>query len=412
MGRRAVAITAAAVVVALVLAGGAVALGQIREHRLTVVMPAASNLVAGTAVQVNGHDAGTIRTITTRDGQAMIEVGLNPDQTGLPDGTSARIRWNAVLGERILELVPGPTGGPALPDGALIRGGVAPVEFDDLLATLDEPTRQRLVSLVGRLDDTLAGSEGDVNRTLQTAGPAVEALGRVLQGVGSDGPAIRTLITHLEDLTSRVADRRESVSATVEQLTRSTGELAGRREQLRDALRELPSTLAAVRSTMDRVPAAVDATAPLLRDLEPATGRLPEVSRKLAPLLADLRPATAELRPTLQAATVLLGRTPALLDSAHVALPQAKTTLEQSSDAVAFLRPYTPEIVGFLANWGSFAGNYDSNGHYTRVLSPQSATTVTANPGVLPPGMTVRRTPAPGELEDQPWTDATGSGIR
>ena len=31
-----------------------------------------------------------------------------------------------------------------------------------------------------------------------------------------------------------------------------------------------------------------------------------------------------------------------------------------------FLRPYTPEVVGWLSNWASFAGNYDSNGHYAR----------------------------------------------
>ncbi len=413
MRPRPLAVTAAVAVLALLVAGCSVALASAGSHRATIVMPAASNLVAGTAIQIDGHDAGRVEEISTRDGQAWIDISVDDAYAPLHDGTTARIRWKALIGERILEVLPGPPTNAPLPEGAIVVGGVAPVEIDDALSALDEPTRQRLVSLVEQLDGTLAGdSDQDVNRTLQTAGPAVDALGRVLQGVGSDGPAIKTLLTHLNQLTGRVAQRRSDVSQVVEQLSGATGELVKRRAELRDTLHELPSTLATIQSTMDKVPAATDATVPLLKDIEPATAKLPSVASNLAPLLADLRPATAELRPTLQAANVLLGRTPALLDTAHLAIPKTTNALDSSKDAAAFLRPYTPEIVGFLANWGSHSANYDGTGHYARVLAPQSASSLTANPGVAPPGVEVHRAPLPGELEGQPWTDATGSGIR
>jgi phospholipid/cholesterol/gamma-HCH transport system substrate-binding protein len=32
-----------------------------------------------------------------------------------------------------------------------------------------------------------------------------------------------------------------------------------------------------------------------------------------------------------------------------------------------FLRPYTPELTGWLRDYGAGAANYDANGHYARV---------------------------------------------
>jgi phospholipid/cholesterol/gamma-HCH transport system substrate-binding protein len=127
----------------------------------------------------------------------------------------------------------------------------------------------------------------------------------------------------------------------------------------------------------------------------------------------DLEPALKDLRPTVESARDVLGYTPDLLDGTHDVLPAMTRAIDSSRDAVSFLRPYTPEIVGVFSNWGSFAANYDSNGTYARVFAPESASTFTLNqPGVLPPGLWIDRTPLPGSLERQPWTDANGSGPR
>ncbi|SBW22814.1 hypothetical protein FDG2_3167 [Candidatus Protofrankia californiensis] len=80
--------------------------------------------------------------------------------------------------------------------------------------------------------------------------------------------------------------------------------------------------------------------------------------------------------------------------------------------AFAFLRPYTPEVVSFLALWGSAFGNYDANGHYTRAHLQTGASSVDNNPGVLAPGLRNDPYPLPGAIGNQPWTDAFGSGAR
>jgi phospholipid/cholesterol/gamma-HCH transport system substrate-binding protein len=409
MIRRVLVLATVAVIVAVI---GLFAFRWTRDYQLSLVLPAASNLVVGSPIQIKGRSAGEIEEVHTEDDHAVVRVIVNREYAPLHDGTTARIRWQALLGERVLEVLPGPVSNPVLPDGALVVGALAPVEFDDVLSALDPATRARLTSLVHQVDGTLDGRQKDLNDTLRTAGPAIGALGRVVEGIGADGPAIAAVVRRLDELTRTVADRRSDVSGVVQHLAQTGAELAQRRTQLRDTLRELPSTLAEARATLDRVPEASDATLPLLAKLRPSTSRLPAIARNLSPLLADLRPAVADLRPTLQAADRLLEGTPGLLDGAHSVFPQLTDTLRSSRNAVAFLRPYTPEIAGTLANFGSFPAAVDGNGHYARLFAPEGGASLTNNPGVLPPGLAQDRAPLPGSLEGQPWTDATGRGIR
>jgi phospholipid/cholesterol/gamma-HCH transport system substrate-binding protein len=401
--------------VAVVLVASAVALifRPTFGYQATLVLPAASNLVSHTPIQIDGRDAGTIEDVWTEEGRAMVRVSVDSQYAPLHDGTNARVRWKAVLGERILELLPGPVKNPALPDEALIVGSISPVEFDEVLATLDPATREKLTSLIGRLDGTLKGHEPDLNATLHTAGPAIDAVGGVLDGIGNDGPAISDLVSRMNSLTSEAVERRTDVSDAIEHLAHAAAEISQRRAEIRETLRELPSTLTEVDRTMRRVPAATDATVPLLNDLAPGVSRLPSVAKRLDSVTSDLEPALKDLRPTMNAARDVLRETPGLLDATHGVFPPLAQAIDSTRDAASFLRPYTPEIIGLFSNWGSFAGNYDSNGTYARVFSPQSASSFSPNtPGVLPPGLWIDRTPLPGSLEGQPWKDANGSGPR
>jgi phospholipid/cholesterol/gamma-HCH transport system substrate-binding protein len=240
----------------------------------------------------------------------------------------------------------------------------------------------------------------------------VEALGGVLRAVGSDGPAIKDLAGQLNGMVTTLVNRDQQVRAIVSGLSGATDAAAQQRDQLRTALRKLPGTLGTADRTLADVPGTVDKAVPLLDDLRPATDRLPAVARTLRPVLADLRPTVAQLRPTLGSLGTLLQFTPGLLDSAHGALPGTDSAVTSLTPALSFLRPYTPEVVGWLSNWGSSAANYDSNGHYMRVNIPAGISSFDNNPGVMPPGMVSDTFPAPGAIAGQPWTDAFGGGVR
>lgn len=401
-------------------AGGAAAAALVdsgRGYEVTVVMPTAPNLVKGGKVEVDGADAGRVSELRVRDGQALITVGVRDDFAPLPTGTTARIEWKALLGERILVLEPGPADNPDLPDRGRVEGSRQRVEIDQVLAALDAPTRARLRSLAARAAATLSDSEGDVNATLRTAGPALEALGEVADAVGRDGQALRSLISRIRDVTEVTTARRSDVRSAVVDLQDLAARTARERAAMDRALAELPATLEQATRTLGAVPGTVDQADPLLRDAAPLAAEIGAVARDLRPLLQDLRPTLQNLRPALAEAATLLQGTPALLDGAAATLPGLTQITNGGLPALDFLRPYTPELAGWLANWGSATANYDVYGNYARIWVQGGMASFNETPaGASPPGPLgfVRSNPhrQPGELEGQPWNDANGSGMR
>ncbi|MCE3554465.1 MCE family protein [Pseudonocardia sp. RS11V-5] len=404
---------AVAAVSGLLVLGAVVAIGGTGSYRVQAVLPSAVNIVDGGALLVNGFEAGTVAGIEARDGKALVTMDLDRDVAPLHDGATVTIGWKAVLSERSIQITDGPAGNAELPDGAMLPGTMPKAtEVDDVLNALDAPTRDRLRSLVGNLDGALTGNEQNLNATLRTSGPAVSALGRVLQAVGTDGPAIRNLVVRLNDMMGTLRDRDAQVRTVIEQVARFSAETAGRRDQLRDTLSQLPPTLDRAKTTLDLVPSVVDEATPLLDDLRPATEKLGPVSRSLRPLLQDLRPLTADLRPTLGAAQDLLDRTPGLLDVAHADLPPLTSIVGDLQDPLAVLRPMMPEVIAWASHWGSAMANYDGNGNYARIYFQEGTTSVTDMPSVIPPGITYDPYPNPGAIAGQEWTDAFGDGLR
>ncbi|WP_243794883.1 MlaD family protein [Saccharopolyspora gloriosae] len=410
--RRVVRWGAAVVVAALAFGGVAWAAGG-EDYELQLAMPNAANLLEGSRVEVDGKTIGSVAGLEARDGEAMVTVSVDDEYAPLHAGTKAQIEWRGLLGERVIRLVPGPEGNTEIPTGGLVQAGSEQVELEQVLAALDEPTREHVKSTVQQLDQQLKDHPQDIRATLNAAGPAVQELGEVLKAVGQDGPAIQRLIRDLRTMMEPLAGRQAELEKIVRDLTAATGTMSAEQQQLKQALGELPSTLDSAKRTMDGVPEAVDETAPLLQDLRPATQQLKSVSQNLSPLLRDLRPAISDLRPTLNSADELLERTPDLLDSTHGTVPGVTQALDQLNPAVQFLRPYTPDLMGWLSNWSAAFANYDSQGHYFHGAVQVSTSVLDDNPGVnvgLKGGPNSR--PAPGMASGEAWVDANGSAPR
>lgn len=398
-------------VVTLLVGLGVVIARQESAYELKLVVPSAAQLTVGSPVWIDGAEVGGVTRLEERDGKAIVTVDLPGADVPLHDGTTTRIEWKSVLGERVVTVYPGPAQNAPIPSGALYEAHSAQIEVDQVLAALDAPTRDRLNSLLQGLNRTLDGREADLQATLRSAGPAVQALGEILHAVGRDGPAIRAVVTQLHEVTAPLAQRQTAIADVVGDLTALTGAVAAEQDQLRDGLRELPATLDTARATLDKVAPASSATVPLLNDVRPATERLPSIAADLSPVMRDLEPVVAQLRPTLEAAQHLLELSPGLLDTGHDVIPEVRSALDGYQPALHFLRPYTPELAGWLTSWGQGFAGYNADSHVWALGLAGGLGEVNEHPALLP-GERVRDEPAPGELVGQPWTDAHGSGMR
>ncbi|GAB4009122.1 MlaD family protein [Nocardioides ultimimeridianus] len=410
LSRKTVALSAVAVLL-VVLALAKVVHGS--PYTVSLLMPSADQAFAGGRVVMRGQTIGHVDSIGVQDGKALVKVDIDDAFAPLPSGTFGRIKWESVLGARIVELVPGPADGAPIPSGKLITGNDEAVDLDDLFSMLDAKTRKNLGTLVVNLNSTLAGkpTQKTLNATLREAGPTFKALLELLRGVGEDGPALRRLVTQLHGVTSVVASRDVSMVRTVNNLNRLTTAVAARQAQLSRTIALLPGTVSQANTTLGHVPGAVTSARELLRALKPSTAQLPQLARYAKPVLVTAKPLLAMLPSTLKDADTLFKYTPGLVRDANATLPSVTTALRTLNPMVSYLRPYTPELVGWLSNWNGVFGSRDAAGHYARALITASASSLDNNPGIMPPGMQQDARPQPGSIAGQTWTDANGDGV-
>lgn len=401
----------ALVVVGLLLIWGVVKLTSGPDYSLTLLMPSAGTAFKDGSVMMRGQKVGRVTSVGVRDGQAEVKVAIDDEYAPLRAGTTARIKWASVLGTRMIELLPGAKTNPEMPSGHLVTGNAEAVDIDELLDTLDAPTRKQLQILVGQLNKTLAGTKPDLRTTLAKAGPTVKAIADLLNAVAQDGPALKKIIKELHGVTSNVSANDADLAGSIKNLDTLTAQIADRQTELSQSIDKLPETIDSATSALNAVPEPVDSTREVLRTLRPSTDRLPAIAKQANPVLADVRPALALLPGTLKDAQELLQYTPGLVNDANAILPTTTSALEQADPMVSYLRPYTPELVGWLSNWNGVFGSRDGSGHYARALITASATSFDQNPGVMPPGMKQDARPLPGSIAGQAWTDAEGDGI-
>lgn len=380
------------------------------SYRVRIVFPDASNVVEGTPVLVNGAGAGSVQSMGVRSGKAVVVAALKSGFAPLHAGTTASIVYRALLGERMVELSPGRISNPVLASGAVVQGSDR-VGLDQVLAALTPTVRAKLVQLVPQLDALLAGRAGQVQAALASAGPAVAALGQVLGGIGADSVTLQQLVTSVDQVVTQAVAQRQAVSHTVSGLAATLQAVAAHDSQVQAAVRALPSTVAQATATFAQLPPTAARVVPLLGALDPAVSQLPSLAAELRPVLQGLVPVTAQLPSVLGGLRQVLQVAPSLLGAAQAVVPGITQAVNGLQPAFAFLRPYTPELVGWLENWGSACANYDSNGNYCRIWVTGGPLNVNALPAAIAPFNTVNTHRQPGALANQPWTDAAGSPV-
>lgn len=113
------------------------------------------------------------------DGSAVVRIALDPD-VELRQGASGEIRAMGLLGDKYVDLAPGPTNAPTLPDGARIEGNV-PTNLDELTKLAGDIGRD-VKELTGALRGSIGGREGEekLNRIVDNLGRLAESLAQMV----------------------------------------------------------------------------------------------------------------------------------------------------------------------------------------------------------------------------------------
>ncbi|WP_320672609.1 MlaD family protein [Patulibacter defluvii] len=386
--RAALIVVLALVVVALgvILLGGGSG-----SHRYSAVLPNAGQLVNGDEVRVGGRRVGTISDIRlTADDRAQIDLEVSDDVGPVHEGTTVTVRAPSLSGiaNRFVSLDLGPNNAPTLKDGATIPADRVDqiVDLDQLFATFDAPTRKGIQRLLRGGARSLRGKEQQANEALRLLNPSFGAGQRLIAEVTRDQPALQRFLSSSADVVTALAADKASLTGLVDHARSTSSEIVAEEQALNAALDRLPGTLRKGNTTFVNLRRTLDDLDPLVAASKPATRRLTPLLRDLRPLVASARPTIADLRRLVRRGGAdndlidLLRKTPRLADVGVPALDHSVRAAADTRPVAAFIRPYTPDAIGWLRDFSQGSAGYDANGHYARIQPIINENAVVADP--------------------------------
>jgi phospholipid/cholesterol/gamma-HCH transport system substrate-binding protein len=368
-----------------IIAGGSllIFLGGGEPHRVRAAFSSAISLVPGLDVQVDGVDVGRVESVKLRDGRAVAELGIK-HHWPLPQGTTAVIRYGTTLGlgTRYVQLIPGPASARALLDGQLIpeRQAISAVELDQLFNMFDRRTRGDVRGLVGNIADATRAQSRRLGPGIRSSANTLEATSGLLGDLGRDAPTLSALVDQADRATTALAAKQPVIEDLLGVAATTFREFGTRSGAIRASLEELAPALRESQGTLGRVDRSIGVLDGLLGDLKPGL-------RALRPFIAEARPALGGLRQLAPAAASTLATVsqsaPTITDFAKQAQPfsdRLRPALAGLVPQLACIRPYGPEIAGFLTTWASWGQDYDNTSHYARVKVNQGPTSLDSYP--------------------------------
>ena len=360
-------------VVAIVVLGGS------GGEQYKLIFQNAGQLVKGDDVQIGGRRVGNVDDILlTDDNQAEIRVTVDEPYAPLHEGTTATIRLTSLSGvaNRYIALTPAPNNKPELAAGATlgVEKTTSVVDLDQLFNTLDPKTRKGLQQVIQGSAVQYAGKGTEVNESAKYFGPLLSTTDQVVSEVIRNQRTLEQALVAGASVTGAVAARSDELSALVGNLNTVVGAIGAENESLSEAVGVLPETLRQGSSAFVDLRSTLDDLDPLVQASGVAAKDLPRFLRELRPVLNQATPAFQDFSAIVKQPganndlTDIVRGLPQLQRLAGPTFRRAIQAMKDGQPVIDFLRPYSPDLVGWFRDFGQAAANYDANGHYARTM--------------------------------------------
>lgn len=215
------------------------------EYRLLVPLDSADGLYPGSDVLIAGAKAGTVRDIGLDGGQALLTIAVDDAYAPLHSNARLTVRPKSLLGEKYIALDPG--SGDTLGSGSRLREVqvARAVDLQDVVNTLDQPTREKLRTLLIELGGGLAGRGLDTNQTLAFGRQDMDDLASISDTLAARDAELQQVIQGLDQVTAELAksDRRVELGELIRNSERLLHSLAQQDAQIKHTLAEANAAL-------------------------------------------------------------------------------------------------------------------------------------------------------------------------
>jgi len=250
---RFVAFMVAAALVLLVLANTMANQVSGGTQRYLADFTNASGLRPGDDVRAAGVKVGRVQKIELHKGAARVEFDLTRKQEIFSD-TRLSVRYQNLLGQRYLAMLPGPSGTDPLRAGSVVPLDRTDPGFD-------------ITTLLNGFEPLFATLEPEQVNRLSASIVAV------LQGQGG---TVESLLQETASLTNHLADRDEVLGKVLDNLTPVLQNLAARGDDLDQTVKDLRALMTALAKERKSIGGSIDGVS--------------ELSEAMSDLVAEARP--------------------------------------------------------------------------------------------------------------------------
>jgi phospholipid/cholesterol/gamma-HCH transport system substrate-binding protein len=348
----------------------------------------AGQLVKGNEVRASGVRIGSVKSIdVSQDGHAEVEFGIdNDDYEPLRRGTQVMIKQSSLSGiaNRYVDLKLGPANGEEIDDG----GEIGPdqtdtaVEVDQVFDLFDERTRTGLQDFFKGSGEMLRGRGKELRNGIHYLNPALSTGARLFQELTRDEALLERFLVDSATLVNTLAQRRDDLTGVVGNLNATFGALGRQQDALAESVGRLPPFMRRANTTFVNLRAALNDVDPFVDAAKPAVRRLGPFLDQARLFVRDGEPTIRDLSRTITRAgrnndlIELIKSFPPLarvaMDRRRIngaerrgAFPETADALKRAAPTIAFSRPYTPDLVGWMDDF-STTGGYDALGGFSR----------------------------------------------
>jgi phospholipid/cholesterol/gamma-HCH transport system substrate-binding protein len=344
-------------IVAYYVFGGALPFAP-AGYRVTIPLPEATNLVAGSGVEIAGVKVGKIVAIDRRGNTAAATIEMQSEFAPLRSGATAIARTKTLLGEGYIELAPGPRQAPPVPDGGQLAASHVrrQVDLDQFISTFDPATRARMQQLFVGMARAFDGRSQALNDSLGNAAPFTASLNTVLSTVNGQSQDVQQVISRSADVLGAVGQRAGAVQAAVDAGNQVLSTTARRSRAVAETVSALAPFLTQLHSTADDVTAASP-------QLNAAVDALLPAAPLLKPALESIDTAAPQFRGLFEQlpSTLSAGRSglPALTAIIHATRPALAQFYPVARQLIPFMQLFdaNSDIINILANVGSVSSS-------------------------------------------------------
>jgi virulence factor Mce-like protein len=161
-------------------------------------------------------------------GLAEITFRLDSQHSPMRRGTKANLRLQTLLGQKFIELVPGPSDAGELAANSIIptNATTSPVDFDQFLSAFDKPTRDALSSLITEAGTATDGRGQDINQLLVDFNQLSIQSAPSVQTFADRSDHINNILLTASDVTQNLSDNRDQLAGTLTHLNSVLGTIS------------------------------------------------------------------------------------------------------------------------------------------------------------------------------------------